>query len=358
MKRNEPGWMIRRRRNPRIATGCAALVLLLAGPAWAGPNAEQALRRLSEGDAVGARRAYEDLLAKSPSDARLAFNAGVAAHQMGDWESAGRHHETALKSPDISLQQRAFFGLGSARFRQGEATEDVAEKTRMWEESARNYQAAVGLNPADTDARANLEAVREQLAKLGREQRPQPGPKDPQQQQKRKPEDKDPKEEPGEGSNPDQQGKEQANRKDAGTEQDPKDGEGKQQGKDPKQDSQGGAKSPGDGSKDERGDNQGGRMEGKKDGAPKGDEPAHGREGQQRDATPRAAGQPGKEDGEAGQHGSHGPAPHGEEAAEGRMALRFAERLLDSHKREERALIWSVPRSMQPDSRSQGRKTW
>ena len=157
------------RRGGWRATAWAVGVSLVAClSALAGPGPGAAMERLARGDAAGARREYEQLLERTPKDPRLAFNAGVAAHQMGDWDAAARHHESAMTSPDISLQQKAFFGLGSARFRQGEAATEPSEKARLWEESARSFHAAMGLGPADTDARANYEAVREQLAQIGR----------------------------------------------------------------------------------------------------------------------------------------------------------------------------------------------
>lgn len=354
-------------------------------PAWAGPSASAALERLTKGDAPGARREYEALLSRAPSDPRLAFNAGVAAHQMGDWEAAGRHHEAALASPDLGLQQRAFFGLGSARFRQGEAATDGSDKARLWEEAARHYQAALGLNPADTAARSNLEAVREQLARLQQEQRSQDGKKDPKQQDGQKDDPKDAgkdskkdsqkgnagekgeKGENGEKSDPKQDGGQTGgDEPDAGAQGDKK-GSGKgQKSGDPKKD---GASQPPDGAGRKEGqdggkdgkEGPGGRMEENKGKESAGTKPGQrGKDGKEGDRTPRSAGGGQGEGGEgeglamAGQPGS----ASGEDAADGKMALRFAERLLDAHKREERALIWSAPRNAYPDARNAGRKTW
>lgn len=361
--------------------GVAGLAWAL--PCWAGPSASGALGRLSKGDASGARREYEELIAKAPGDARLAFNAGVAAHQMGDWEAAGRHHEAALASSDLGLQQRAFFGLGSARFRQGEAATEGAEKVRLWEDALRQYQAALGLNPADTAARENLDVVREQLARLQREQQ-QDGKQDSPQQGKQGSEKKD-------KGDPQKDGKKEAGKDsqkdDAGPSDDSGQKGGQQGGKDGGKDGQGqpgGDKKDGasrgqdgaqrqDGGKEGRSpeDNQGGRMgENKARDGKEGARGQRGKEGKEGDGTPRAAGRPqgegekGDGDGAEGAAGGGAAAQGqpgvmaGEDGVDGKMAMRFAERLLDAHKREERALIWAVPRAPFQDGRNGGRKTW
>lgn len=362
--------------------GIAGLVTAL--PCWAGPSASGALGRLAKGDASGARREYEELIAKAPGDARLAFNAGVAAHQMGDWEAAGRHHEAALASSDLGLQQRAFFGLGSARFRQGEAATDGAEKARLWEDAVRQYQAALGLNPADTAARENLDVVREQLARLQREQQQEDGKKDSPQQGKQgtdKKEKGDPQKDGKKGAGKDSQ------KDDAGPSGDSGQKGDQQGGKDGGKDGQGrpGGDQKGGASREQGGperkdggkegpsseDDRGGRMEENK--AKDGKEGARGQrgqEGKQGDGTPRAAGRPqgeGEKGGEDGAEGAVGGgaaaqgqpgAMSGEEGVDGKMAMRFAERLLDAHKREERALIWAAPRAPFQDGRNGGRKTW
>lgn len=355
-----------RRPGPKSAwLGLAATLagLFPSSIAWAGPSASAALGKLSRGDAAGAKAEYEQLLAKSPSDARLAFNAGAAAHQAGDWESAARHHESALASPDLALQQRAFFGLGSARFRQGEAAKEPGEKARLWEESARHYQAAVGLNAADTDARANLEAVREQLARLQREQK---------QQEKNQPDQGGQKKgDPNDAKKDSREGKQDGQ---GGSSKDPskgskQDGQGsKDPGPKPGQNPGQGQGNPTPDDEAQKGskDNPGGRMQPRKDGDSGPEPQSKGPDGKDGNAAPRAAEQPranapgarGGTSGSTQEGGAQASGAQDEDPGDGRMALRFAERLLDSHKREERALIWSAPRTAQSESRSAGRKTW
>lgn len=340
---------------------------------------ETAMQRLGQGDAVGARRDYEALLAKRPDDARLAFNAGLAAYRHEDWEGASRHFESALGSSDLQLQQRAFLALGNSRSRQGEAAEEVADKARLWEDAVQQYQAALGLDASDTDSRFNLEAVREQLSRLPKpeqDRKDQKNSKDPKDQ-------KDPQEQKKQDPKKDgQDGK----KSDDGKEQDPKSKggqDGKQQdskeSKDSKQQGMGGQ----DSKKDPK-DGQGGKEKPEKgqpgdpDGKDSKEQQKPGESGkdakQGKDAQRGEKGEEGKDgqSGEAGEDGQSRPGQPGtvgrgqpgrdpgEDSADGRMAVRFAERLLDGHKQDEKALIWRpATQSREPQRGADGRrKTW
>jgi hypothetical protein len=359
-----------RRGLPRPVRGWALVLALcvVGGASVRGAtDAQDASRQWSLSDATKARKTYETMLASQPGDARLAFNAGVAAHAMGDWEAAARHHEAALSSEDIGLQQRAFFGLGNARFRQGEASQDPAEKTRLWEDAARQYQAAMGLNAADTDARANLETVREQLTRLQRQQSKQPDSKDPKDSKDKQ----DSKDQQDKQDKQDSQEKQDSN--DSRQKQDPgKDSKDSKNGKEGPKGKDESGKDSKDGSSGDRGDKDDGRMqpqdkEGSKDGQGKkegqdgkdGKDGKKGKDGKGTSGQETAGEERGQREGEAGQaaQGAQG-GPNGEDSAEGRMAVRFAERLLDAHKREEKALIWSTPKARDDRRNNSGRKTW
>jgi len=311
---------------------------------------ETAMELLARGDATGARQEYERMLEARPRESRLSFNAALAAYAQGDWEGAARHFESALGSADIGLQRRAFLGLGNTRFRQGEGSEEHSDRVRFWEEAARQYEAATGLDPSDTEAAGNLELVREMLANL-------PKPPEDQKQQKKQPskdkkqdKDKDKKEQedqqdPGDKSQ--DPGQDQQQSKDRSG-KDQKDGEQPKDGESSKEDSsEQGQQGQGEKSGDEKSDQaKGGKGDGKKEPGEAGGEESEG-EGRE--------GEPGKGGGRSAQPGE----PNGEDSEEGQMAVRFAERLLDSHKREEKALIWR-PVQAQPKERSSNnrRKTW
>lgn len=381
-----------RRRGIRIDWALPCAFLMAVGPEVRAEKAatpETAMERLGQGDAVGARRDYEALLCKRPDDPRLAFNAGLAAYRQEDWEAAARHFESALASSDLQLQQRAFFALGNSRSRQGEMAQEVADKSRLWEEAVQQYQAALGLNPADTDARFNLEAVQEQLSRLPKPEQDQKDQKDPRNQKDSK-DQKDSKEQRDQKDSKDQKSQEQdqqgkdENKPEDGKSQDQKskDGQdGKQQDpKDSKQQGMGGQdpkKEPGAG-KDKKPENG---KSGDPDGKDQKDQQQSGKDGkdakdakQGKDSKRGEKGEEGKEgqSGEAGEEGQGRPGQPGtagrgqpgrdagEDSVDGRMAVRFAERLLDGHKQEEKALIWRpAQQAREPQRGADGRrKTW
>ena len=345
-----PGW----------ALGC----LLALGPASASP--ETARDQLLKREYAPARTEYERLLQARPDDARLAYNAGVAAFRQQDLEAAGKHFESVLGDPDLSLQERAYFNLGNTRFRQAEAAPDPADRERLWTDAARQYEAALGLNSADLDAQTNLGAVRQQLASLPKppprpdDGKPKPDPKD-----KKKDGDKDQDKE----KKPDPSGKDPSKDKDQG---DPDKSQDSQQG-DPSKDRDGKDKQKSDGGKDGQKDGekskdnpgtssprppeknkgedpskQAGKPQGLKDGKDKkeGGENA-GSAGDKKESGP-----------EGGAGEGQGAGPEADTPA-GQMAVRFAEHLLDSHKNEERALIWRPAGSGRENNESTGRrKTW
>jgi Ca-activated chloride channel family protein len=350
-----------RRWHPWRRCWLVGLAVVGSFPGLAEASVDTARDLLAKRDYPAARAEYERLLQGRPQDARLAYNAGVAAFRMQDWDGAAKHFEGTLGAEDLALQQRSYFNLGNTRVRQGELAEDPTEKQRLWTEAARQFEAALGLNAADLDARANLETVRQQLAAL-----PPPDP----QQQKQKPDkskqpeksdkseksdesqksdsgEKDPSQSPeqdpnsksdpadGKPDSKDQNGKDKQKGKGKGQDkpdQDKKDDpDGQDQGKDQESGKDG---KPGESGKDPKGAapemNQSGKPEGKPSGGKPGPKPGEGKPSGEGEPQPGEAGGPGQ----GAASGAEGETP------EGQMAVRFAERLLDGQKSEERALIW------------------
>ena len=85
-------------------TASAGIAAAIGTRLLAGPDA--ARESLGKRDFPAARTEYERLLQGSPDDARLAYNAGVAAFRQNDFEGASRHFESVLGNPDHRLQER------------------------------------------------------------------------------------------------------------------------------------------------------------------------------------------------------------------------------------------------------------
>lgn len=149
----------------------AALIAFLcfcAGGALASPST--AMKKYRVGNFDSAQAEFERLLKEKPDDSRLRFNAGAAAFQGGDYESASKYFNSALLTPDIGLQQQAYYNLGNAQYRTGENAEEPALKKEEWEASVKSYESALTLNNSDGDARHNLEFVKKQLEELKKQE--------------------------------------------------------------------------------------------------------------------------------------------------------------------------------------------
>jgi Ca-activated chloride channel homolog len=142
------------------------LLALLLIPAGLFASTRDPLKEYQFGNYTAALAAYESLLAKSPGDPRLHFNAGSAAFQTGEFNVASNHFSAALTNAPLDLQQSAYYNLGNVQFRLGEAVEDWDARLRRLEESARSYRNAIALRSNDADASFNLQVVQQRLAEL------------------------------------------------------------------------------------------------------------------------------------------------------------------------------------------------
>lgn len=166
-----------------------------------------ALRKYEAGQFKDSYQEYTRLLRQHPDDPRLQYNAGTAAYQAKKFEEATKHFSGATTAPDLKLQQQAYYNLGNALFRQGEAEVSLPKKSELWDQSAKEYESALRLEPTDPDAKFNLEFVRRKLEDLKQEQekqkQQQPSPDQKNDQDKEPGEDKEKKEQPQEKKNSD-----------------------------------------------------------------------------------------------------------------------------------------------------------
>ncbi|MEW6302441.1 MAG: VWA domain-containing protein, partial [Verrucomicrobiota bacterium] len=152
----------------------ASLVLLLLPLSAAGADASPsaARKQFENGDYPAASKEYQRLLKENPTDARLHYNAGAAAYREGRFADAAQSFDSALLTPDVQLQQRAYYNRGNALFRQGEADPGDG-RVPLWEDAIHSYERALKLNEQDADARHNLEFTRKALEELKKQQEQQ-----------------------------------------------------------------------------------------------------------------------------------------------------------------------------------------
>jgi Ca-activated chloride channel family protein len=171
--------------NAELRKAVALLMTLMLPPvAWASPD--KALKQYESGRYSAALREYERSLRERPEDPRLRYNAGAAAFKNADYDEASTYFESALQAPgiaeDLPLQQRAYYNLGNAQYRQGENETNLERKQSNWQQALKSYEQALQLDSKDADAKFNYDLVKAKLEEL-------------QQQQQQKPEDIQPSEE-------------------------------------------------------------------------------------------------------------------------------------------------------------------
>ncbi len=142
---------------PNPAATTALLVALLLLPALADASPRSALKNYNAGKFPDALKEYERLIEKDKTgDLRLHYNAGAAAYGATNYDAAIQHYTAVLPARDVKLQQAAYFNIGNALFRQGQAAKDLDGMQEQWETAIKYYQNAATLDKTDRDASYNL----------------------------------------------------------------------------------------------------------------------------------------------------------------------------------------------------------
>ena len=153
----------------KVATPVVALlvgILLLPGVTQASPAT--AMHAYNHGNYTNALQEFERLAQTDTNDLRLVFNAGAAAYRMTNYDEALNDFQLAALSPDLNLQQWAYYNLGNTLYRLGETqfepdTEGLNAIEERWQQAVKNYGHAAELNTNDMDAAYNLNFVKQQI---------------------------------------------------------------------------------------------------------------------------------------------------------------------------------------------------
>jgi len=111
------------------------------------------------------------IAARGPDNWPQIYNNGVEAYRSNDFTAAAQAFEQALPSTDRTMQQRAFYNLGDACYRLGEAQPPQAQQ--LWQRAIKSYENALALDPNDADARFNRDLVKKKLEELQQRQQQQ-----------------------------------------------------------------------------------------------------------------------------------------------------------------------------------------
>jgi Ca-activated chloride channel family protein len=152
------------------AAGAVALLIFLTRPATSLASPGSALREYKAGKYDQALKEYEHLLERKADDPRLRFNAGAAAYRSRQFEEAAKQFEEALTSPDLSLQEQAYYNRGNTFYHLGETNPDHDKRKETWSKAVQDYENSLKLNPQDADAKFNYEFVKKKIEELQQQQ--------------------------------------------------------------------------------------------------------------------------------------------------------------------------------------------
>ncbi len=176
-------------RSPLLAALGLAVLVLGSALAAAAPPAEPPPGRDQAGKKQGGKKvrdpyvAYEaglydqalqgfrDRLARQPESQGLKLAEGGSAYKLGDFGAAETVYQVVAEGQDKRLAEHAFYNLGNTSYRQGKL-----------EDAIRHYEAALGVDPEDADAKFNLDFVRQELERRKQEQKKQQQQQNQQQQ--------------------------------------------------------------------------------------------------------------------------------------------------------------------------------
>ena len=176
--------------------------LLLPSPAEAGVKKEVKKGNLlyNKGQFEEALKSYQKAHQSSPDSDVVNFDLGAALYKTKNYGKAIGHFEKSLVSNDPSLEEKASYNSGNAKYKYGISQEEInlPQAVNLLEQSLRHYERAIELEPKDEDAKYNYEFVKKELERLKKklqqqkqEQQKKKGAEDEEEKEKERPEERD-----------------------------------------------------------------------------------------------------------------------------------------------------------------------
>jgi len=127
-----------------------------------------AMRDYRTGNYTNSLQEYDRLSQLYTNDLRLVFNAGAASYRATNYDEALKNFQFVTLSPDLKLQQQAFYNLGNTQYRMGELkfepdSDALNAMAETWSNAVQSYAHAVQLNTNDVNAAYNLTFVKNQI---------------------------------------------------------------------------------------------------------------------------------------------------------------------------------------------------
>jgi Ca-activated chloride channel family protein len=147
---------------PTIAAAMALLLLSCNSGAGAARKGQQLY---DQGKYLEAYEAYQSVL-RQQGGPEVRFNAGNTLYRLKQYSEASKSWREALSGADPKLREEAYFNMGNAFVR---GSEDANALSGYLERSLDAYEEALRLNPADRDAKWNLEIALQKLGDPGQQ---------------------------------------------------------------------------------------------------------------------------------------------------------------------------------------------
>lgn len=113
-------------------------------PAYSGNEAANA--DFASGDFGAALERYRAVQRERPGLAQIRVNAGNTLYRLADYSRALADHDVAITTTDVTVRAVAFYDRGNTLFRLG-----------RYEDARESYRDSLRLDPANRDAKVNLE---------------------------------------------------------------------------------------------------------------------------------------------------------------------------------------------------------
>jgi len=118
---------------------------------------ERGNRLYRAGNYIDAVAAYRAALESGHDSPQLRYNLGTALLRTGQFAEAQEHLELAVGTVEPEVLQRAVYNLGTAYLMAGRAETDPVQRVLYLENAIEAFKDALRLDPADMDAKWNLE---------------------------------------------------------------------------------------------------------------------------------------------------------------------------------------------------------
>ena len=137
----------------RKVVRAATVILLLLVSGYTGrASPALALWDYQSNNFTNALAEYTKIAAVKTNDLRLVFNAGDAAYRTTNFDLAQNLFQQVSLSPDLKLQQQAFYNLGNVQFQKARQAKDLDGLEQGFDAAAKIYERAALLNTNDSDA--------------------------------------------------------------------------------------------------------------------------------------------------------------------------------------------------------------